>query len=152
MALTGSVETTVEIKSTADKFYNLWKTQVYHLPTISSDHIQNIDLHEGEWHDDGAVKLWSYTLDGKELTVKEKVTFDEENKVITFYILEGDLVKDFKLFTARIKVIPNEDGNGGVVKWTVDYEKISSDIGAPDSYMTMAEKLTKDVDAHLLNN
>lgn len=56
-----SIAISSEIKSPADKFYNMWKTQTYHIPNIS-DHIQNVDLHEGDWHVDSSVKLWNYTL------------------------------------------------------------------------------------------
>lgn len=78
--------------------------------------------------------------------MKERVARCEQD---AFYILEGDFVKDFRSFTANIKVIPNKGGNGGIVKWTVEFEKISANVPAADSYMTLAEKLNKDVDAHL---
>lgn len=62
MGLTGRLEATIEMRASSEKFYELFKTQVYHIPSISSDVIQSVDLHEGEWHANGAVKLWSYTL------------------------------------------------------------------------------------------
>lgn len=62
MALHGKVEAQVEPKSAADKFYNIWKKETHKIPTITSNNIQGIDLHEGDWGAHGAVKSWSYSI------------------------------------------------------------------------------------------
>ncbi|OWM64003.1 hypothetical protein CDL15_Pgr006373 [Punica granatum] len=62
MDLSGKLETAMEIPASAENFLKLFRTQVYHLPNISLDFIQSIELHEGKWHAYGALKLWSYTL------------------------------------------------------------------------------------------
>ncbi|KAI3431247.1 Bet_v_1 domain-containing protein, partial [Psidium guajava] len=98
MSLEGKLEVDIDIQSSADKFYNLFKSQIHHLSTISSDIIQKVELHEGDWGSSGAVKHWNYTLDGKALTVKEKVEADDASKSITFNVLEGDVTKEFKSF------------------------------------------------------
>ncbi|KAK3442594.1 hypothetical protein EUGRSUZ_B02928 [Eucalyptus grandis] len=101
MSLEGKLEVEIDIQSSADKFYNLFKSQIYHLPTISSDIIQKVELHDGDWNSSDAIKHWNYTLDGKSLTVKEKVEVDDANKSITFNIMEGDILKEFKSFRQK---------------------------------------------------
>ncbi|KAF8040171.1 hypothetical protein BT93_B2409 [Corymbia citriodora subsp. variegata] len=151
MSLEGKLEVEIDIQSSADKFYNLFKSQIYHLPTISSDIIQKVELHDGDWNSSDAVKHWNYTLDGKALTVKEKVKVDDENKSITFNIMEGDILKEFKSFKSTGQATAKADGNGSTVKWTIDYEKLNESVAEPNSYTNAVIKITKDVDGHLLN-
>lgn len=49
MALTGKVEIEKEIKASADQFFHIVRRQAHHLPTICSDKIQKIQVHEGDW-------------------------------------------------------------------------------------------------------
>ncbi|KAI6686052.1 hypothetical protein NL676_031965 [Syzygium grande] len=150
MGLEGKLEIEVEIQSSADEFYNVWRNQVYHLPN-ASDAVQNVQLHEGEWHSEDAVKLWNYTLEGKALTAKEKVEVDDANKVLTFNVIEGDLMEEFKTFKAIVKMTAKSDGRGSLVKWTLDYEKLNEDVADPNAYIDLDAKLTKDTDAYLIN-
>lgn len=60
--LAGKLETEVEIKSSAVIFYNIFKSQMHMLPNISSDNVQHVELHEGDWETLGSVKNWNYTL------------------------------------------------------------------------------------------
>lgn len=63
MALVGKLETEVEINTPADKFYKIFASQIMHLlPNVSSDKIQGVELHEGDWETAGSVKHWDYTL------------------------------------------------------------------------------------------
>lgn len=89
--------------------------------------------------------------EGKALKAKEKVSFDDTNKAITLTVLDGDLMKEFKSFKAVVKATPKADGNGSVVTWTVEYEKLSPNVATPTAYLVLYEKLTKDVDGHLLS-
>lgn len=150
MGLEGKLDFEVEIQSSADEFYHIWRNQIYHLP--SSDAIQSVQLHEGEWHSEDAVKLWNYTLEGKALTAKERVEVDDANKVLTFNIIGGDLLEEFKTFKAIVKTIAKSDGRGSLVKWTLEYEKLHEGVANPNAYIDLEVKLTKDADAHLINN
>lgn len=89
--------------------------------------------------------------DGKALTVKEKVEVDDENKSITFNVMEGEILKEFKGFKATGQATAKADGSGSTVKWTLDYEKLNEAVAEPKSYTDAIVKITKDVDAHLLN-
>ncbi|CAL8097414.1 unnamed protein product [Prunus armeniaca] len=46
----------------ADKFYKIFASQMHLLPNVSSDKIQGVELHEGDWETAGSVKHWDYTL------------------------------------------------------------------------------------------
>ncbi|OWM67823.1 MLP-like protein 34 [Punica granatum] len=151
MALTGKLEEEVEIVATADVFYNLFKTQIHQLPNICSDVVQKVELHEGDWTSSGAVRQWNYTLDGKALTTKEKVELDDASRAVTFNLLEGDVFTEFKSIKANVQATPKALGIGSVVKWTIEYEKLSEDIAEPSNYLTAAVKMTQDIGAHLVS-
>jgi hypothetical protein len=67
MALKGKLETEIEIKADAQKFYETFKQQSHQVPN-ATDHIQAVAVHEGDWETHGSVKIWQYTV-GKHLTV-----------------------------------------------------------------------------------
>ena len=60
--LKGKVETEIELKCSADQYYDIWKTP-HHVPHAAGDHIQGVDMHEGDWdsHGHGSIKIWQYT-------------------------------------------------------------------------------------------
>ncbi|KAK4596735.1 hypothetical protein RGQ29_014681 [Quercus rubra] len=65
MALKYKLGTEVEIKSPPEKYYNIFKGQAFHVPNAAPDHIQGVDVHEGDWETHGSVKIWKYTMEGK---------------------------------------------------------------------------------------
>ncbi|PRQ40952.1 putative START-like domain-containing protein [Rosa chinensis] len=150
-SLDGKLETEVEISSGADKFYKIFTSQMHLLPNVSSDKIQGVELHEGDWETVGSVKHWDYTLDGSVLSLKETVeAIDEENKSVTFNVVDGEILKHYKSFKVTLKVTEKSGGGGSLVKWILDYEKVSEEIPAPQSYQDFAVKVTEDLEAHLL--
>lgn len=68
MASKGTVEAEVELKSPAEKFYKIWRSEAHKLPDITSTNIQAVKVHEGDWDSHGAVKIWNYTV-GKSLVL-----------------------------------------------------------------------------------
>ncbi|KAA8532560.1 hypothetical protein F0562_032624 [Nyssa sinensis] len=149
MALVGKAEVEIDIESSADKFYDIFRSRAHHIPNVCPEKIQGIDVHEGDWETPGSVKQWNYVLDESAESVKETVeAIDEENKTVTFNVLEGDITKHYKSFKSILQV--SAKGNGGLVKWTVEYEKLKEDVPAPDKYLDFAVTVSKDIDAHLL--
>ncbi|GAU30869.1 hypothetical protein TSUD_15550 [Trifolium subterraneum] len=151
MALSGKVESEVEIQAPAAKFYNFYRKQLEHLPNIST-HVHGVRVHEGDWETVGSIKHWEYTIDGKKLSAKAKIeSIDDDNKVITYNVFHKEVSEDYKSFKGIIQVIEKENG-GGIVKWTFEYEKLKEDIigASPESYLNVAEKVVKEIDAHLL--
>ncbi|CAJ2674423.1 unnamed protein product [Trifolium pratense] len=151
MALSGKVESEVEIEAPAAKFYNVFRKQLEHLPNITT-HIHDAKVHEGDWENVGSVKHWEFTIDGKKVSAKAKIeSIDDENKVITYSIFDGEFSEKYKSLKSIIQVIDKEHG-GGIVKWTYEYEKLKEDIIglSPELFLDFAIKITKDIDAHLV--
>ncbi|CAA0831230.1 MLP-like protein 28 [Striga hermonthica] len=116
---------------------------------MSPAHIQNCDLHEGDWGKVGSVIFWNYTHDGKERVAKEIIeAIDEEKKSVTFKVIEGDLMELY----ATLKIIVHVDtsGDDNLVTWTFEYEKKSEDVADPHTLMEFCLKVTKDIEAHHL--
>ena len=62
MALAGKLEADIDIKSSAEKFYDALKSKIQHLPNIASDKVHAVEVHEGDWGISGSVKLWKFTV------------------------------------------------------------------------------------------
>lgn len=62
MSLKGELETVIELKSSPEKFFGVWKTQAYHIPNHTPDNIHAVDMHEGEWETEGSIKIWRYSV------------------------------------------------------------------------------------------
>ncbi|XP_058728486.1 MLP-like protein 28 [Vicia villosa] len=151
MSLTGKVESETEIAATAAKFYHVFRKQLEHVPNISQE-IHGARVHEGDWENVGSVKHWEYTIEGKKQSAKEKIeTIDDENKLITYSVFDGEVSENYKSLNVTFQVIDKEHG-GGIVKWIFEYEKVKEDITgvSPEAYLAFAEKVTKDIDAHLV--
>ncbi|XP_045803291.1 MLP-like protein 28 [Trifolium pratense] len=152
MALIGKVETEVEIQAPASKFYNFYRKQLEHLPNIST-HIHGARVHEGDWETVGSVKHYEYTIDGKKISATIIIeSIDDDNKVITYSIIDKEVTGDYKSLKGIIQVIDKEHGGGGIVKWAFEYEKLKEDITgvSPESYLDLAVKVAKEIDAHLV--
>lgn len=63
MSLAGKLVSELELNVSADKYYNVFKDKVCHIPNIS-DIINKVEVHEGDWdnHGHGSIKIWNYTV------------------------------------------------------------------------------------------
>ncbi|KAJ7942982.1 MLP-like protein 28 [Quillaja saponaria] len=145
MALQGKVETEVEIKVPADKFYNIWSKQAHHVSTASPNNIQAVHVHEGDWETEGSIKVWKYNLG----FIKEKVFLNDEDKTVTLIGLEGDVMQEFKTWKVVIHANPKGEGSS-LVKVSIEYEKIKEEIPTPNNYLNFSVNLMKDIEAHHL--
>jgi hypothetical protein len=68
MDISGKQDVEVEMMSPADEFYNVLKSKIQHLSTISSDKVHGVEVHEGDWETSGSVRLWKFTV-GKALLI-----------------------------------------------------------------------------------
>ncbi|XP_068333063.1 MLP-like protein 31 [Pyrus communis] len=144
----GKVEADVEIKASAAKFHEMFTHKPHHISNVSNSNIQGCDLHEGDWGTIGSVVYWNYFHDGKAKVAKELVeAIDAENNLITFKVIEGDLMEHYKSFKITIHATPK--GEGCNVHWTMEYEKHHDDIEDPHTLLQFAVEVSKDIDAHL---
>ncbi|KAM7275516.1 hypothetical protein ACFE04_017382 [Oxalis oulophora] len=147
-SLYGKLETDVEIKATPKQFHEVFSSRPHHLSNVSADNIKGVELHEGEWGMPGSVLFWNYYHDGEHKVAKTKIeAVDEEINSITFSILEGDLLKEYKTFTSTLVITPK--GTGSNVHWILEYEKINEQVAHPETLAEFAKEISKDLDSHL---
>ncbi|KAL6192661.1 hypothetical protein ACLB2K_033747 [Fragaria x ananassa] len=148
MALTGKIETDVDIKASATKFHEMFTHKPHHISNASSSNIQGCELHEGDWGTVGTVIYWNYVHDGKACVAKEIVeAIDAEKNLVTFRVIEGDLMEHYKSFLLTIQANPKDEGC--TVHWTLEYEKHHGDITDPHTLLQFCAEVSKDIDAHL---
>ncbi|GMI75187.1 MLP-like protein 28 [Hibiscus trionum] len=149
-ALTGKVKTDVEIKASPEQFHDMFTNKPHHLHHTCKDKVQGCDLHEGEWGNVGTIVNWSYVHDGKAKKAKEVIeAIDPDKNLLTFRVLEGDLMEEYKSFRITLQVSPKSDGNGSIAQWTMEYEKLHEGINHPETLLQLAVDISKDIDAHL---
>ncbi|XP_022956017.1 MLP-like protein 43 [Cucurbita moschata] len=147
------LEAEVEINSPASKLHQTFHARPYHMCNASPNKLQSCKLLEGEWGKVGSVLLWNFVHDGKTCVSKELIeAIDEENNLVTFKVLEGDILKDHKSFKITMQGIP-KGKEKSVVHWTLEYEK-KHDKLIPNSYessvMQLCVDVAKDLGAHLV--
>nr|AFK45005.1 unknown [Lotus japonicus] len=148
--LSGKVETQIQIQAPAARFYNIFRKKLNHLPNMSAD-VHGAKVHKGDWENVGSVKHWDITIEGKKTIVKEKIqAVDDDNKLITYSLFDGEISEGYKSFIMTLQVTDKEIG--GLVKWTIEYEKLKENITAssPDTFLAFATTVTKDIDANLV--
>ena len=143
MGLTGKLICQTGIKSDGDVFHELFSSRPHHVENITP-----ANLHEGEFGV-GSVVIWNYSIDGKASIAKEEiVTIDEEDKSVTFKVVEGHLLEEFKSVVFRVHV--DTKGEDNSVTWTIDYEKLNESVKDPTSYLDFFLSVTRDIEAHHL--
>ncbi|CAE5963725.1 unnamed protein product [Arabidopsis arenosa] len=159
-SLVGKLETDVEIKASAEKFHHMFAGKPHHVSKASPGNIQGCDLHEGDWGKVGSIVFWNY-VHGKSIlykssygeakVAKERIeAVDPDKNLITFRVIEGDLMKEYKSFLLTIQVTPKHGGPGSIVHWHLEYEKISEEVAHPETLLQFCVEVSKEIDEHLL--
>ncbi|CAN1747899.1 MLP-like protein 328 [Linum perenne] len=148
----GKVEAEVELKAPPAKFFNVFRKAAHHIPTHTPSNIQAVDCHHGDWESHDGIKIWNYTCEGKAEVFKERVEFDEPNRIIKLNGLEGDVMKIYKVFNPIFELVSSEKGDGGVAKLSIEYEKMDPSFPAPTKYLDFMISLTKDTDDGLVKS
>ncbi|GAV67489.1 Bet_v_1 domain-containing protein [Cephalotus follicularis] len=104
------VVTEVELKSPPEKLYNIFKKEAHIMPAASPNHLQAVEVHEGDWETHGSIKFWNYTCDGRAETFKERIELDDENLKVTIVGLDGDVFQYYKSYKAIIHYVPKGEG------------------------------------------
>ena len=79
------------------------------------------------------------------MTAKVKIeAFDNENKLITFAILEGEILNLYTSFKPDLQVM-----DAGYAKWSIEYEKANESAPDPEVYRNFAVMMSKGLDAYL---
>ncbi|EYU17814.1 hypothetical protein ABFS82_11G051300 [Erythranthe guttata] len=147
MGLTGKLIAAIEFKAGGDVFHELFRHKPHHLSNVTPEKVQGCDLHEGQFGHVGTIITWRYTHDGKEKKAKQVIqAINEEQKLMEFKMLEGDLMELYKAFLITIHV---ETKNGiDLVTWTLEYEMLNEDVEHPLSLLSFFIDMTKDIETH----
>jgi hypothetical protein len=103
-----------------------------------------LNTHEETFYDP-----YTEMMTGNSEGVKTVESIDEENKSITYKVIDGEIAKNYKVFKSTAQVTPK--GNGCLVKWTIEYEKAYEDVPTPNKYNDFTANMSKAVEAYLLN-
>jgi len=62
MTLAGKISIEVGVHATAEKWYNLFATQLHHVQNLA-ERVHGTKLHQGEdWHHNASIKHWTYVI------------------------------------------------------------------------------------------
>ncbi|MED6143643.1 hypothetical protein PIB30_007946 [Stylosanthes scabra] len=151
--LIGKLEAEIEVKSKADKFWSAIREFATIFSKASPSDYKSIQIIQGDGKVPGSI--YKTTLgQGYELvkTVTERIEgVDEENRTITYSVIDGEVLKYLKSYKGFISVTPKEDDNGSIVKWCCEYEKASQDVPEPIFIKEFATKIFPKVDDYLLS-
>lgn len=76
---------------------------------------------------------------------------DEGKNLITFRVIEGDLLQHYKSFKLTVQASPKPRGEQGcVVHWTLEFEKLNPGIVNPHTLLQLLADTSKDLETHLL--
>ncbi|XP_028752527.1 MLP-like protein 28 [Neltuma alba] len=145
--LLGKVEVDVHIDASADKFHELFTSKPHHIPNISPANIQHA-VADANWGKLGSLITWHYVHEGKNCVAKEKIhAVDASKNLITFRVVEGDILKDFKSMDITLQATPKDKGS--LVHVTMEYEKLKGHIPDPHTLTKFATDVVRDVGSHL---
>ncbi|KAF8390367.1 hypothetical protein HHK36_024892 [Tetracentron sinense] len=131
MASTCKLEVEVEVKSSADKFWESIRDSTTLFPKIFPE--------QYKISRDGNYRILFFTGMPIVKVSKEKIdAVDEANKAVAYSVIEGDLLNFYKNFNANLQVTPK--GDGSLVKWSCEFEKAREEVPDPNLIQEFAVK------------
>uniref|UniRef100_A0A2P2J748 MLP-like protein 423 n=1 Tax=Rhizophora mucronata TaxID=61149 RepID=A0A2P2J748_RHIMU len=151
MACSGKLNVDIEVKSAADKFWECIRDSTTLFPKLFPQQYKSIEVLEGDGKAVGSVRLITYAEGSPLVRVsKEKIDFvDEGKKAVSYSVIDGDLLKYYKIFKGHLVIVPK--GEGSLAKWSCEYEKASEDFDAPHIIKDFAVKNLQEVDEYIRN-
>ncbi|KAJ1271403.1 hypothetical protein BS78_06G125800 [Paspalum vaginatum] len=154
--MASKTELVVEVKSPADKLWAALRDSTELFPKIFPEQYKSIETVEGDGKSAGTVRVLKYTDAVPMLKfAKEKLELaDDENKVVSYSVVDGELVEFYKNLKITLKVSPAKEGEAGaaVVNWAMEFDKASDQVPDPDVIKETATKTFHDLDDYLLKN
>ncbi|KAJ4974558.1 hypothetical protein NE237_007732 [Protea cynaroides] len=144
-------EVEIEIKTPAQKFFNIFADHVNLLPQVVPDFFKSTTVVKGDGKSVGSIVDWEYILDSSTVeTARQTIeAIDEENMVLTIKFYGGDLGRKFHTYRPILKTY--KKGGKNYVKWSLDHKKTHDEIADPHNYMEFIENFTKAFDSRLAN-
>ncbi|XVE92479.1 hypothetical protein REPUB_Repub01dG0100600 [Reevesia pubescens] len=149
MACSGQLHVEVELKSPVEKVWGTIRDSTKIFPEALSHDYKSIEVLEGDGKAPGSIRLINYAEGSPIVKIsKERIeSVDEAGKIYIYSIIDGDLMKYYKIFISKIIVIPK--GESSCVKWSCEFEKASEEIPDPSVIKDFAVKNFKEIDDYL---
>ncbi|GLT50310.1 hypothetical protein SLA2020_238020 [Shorea laevis] len=146
----GQLHVDVEFKSPADKFWGTVRDSTTVFPKAFPQDYKSIEVLEGDGKAPGSVRLITYSEGSPIVKIsKEKIdAVNDAERWVAYSVIDGDLLKFYKVFKGKIHVIPK--GEGGIVKWSCEFERASEEIPDPNVIKEFAVKNFKELDEFVL--
>ncbi|KAL4025819.1 hypothetical protein IC575_014225 [Cucumis melo] len=154
MSQSDSIWVKVQLKSSIEKFYGFFRNHMGDLVNLFPEQFNNFAIVEGQKFSADTVIQLKYHLGSRQLltaNIKLKVV-DDMKKYIIYETIEGDLLKNYKVFTVKLEVVNgslNKVGGGSFAKWTIDAKE---NVPSPENYVEMFINISKGVDAYFSQN
>ncbi|KAJ8899952.1 hypothetical protein K2173_019657 [Erythroxylum novogranatense] len=88
--------------------------------------------------------IWHYNLNGKAEIFKERTQVDKANKTLTLTALEGDVLRNCKIWKTTFQATPKNETTG-YVKIILEYEKTNEDDLVPRQNFDFVKGFAKEV-------
>ncbi|KAL5553441.1 hypothetical protein UlMin_040842 [Ulmus minor] len=152
MAQIGNMEYELEVKCSAQRFYQIFRSRAHLLPKLCPNVVKDIQVIKGGWDAIDSVKRWIFLSgNSSEVSIDTVEAVDEKNKSMIYKVIGGEVAKHYNSFKFGLEAKEKRDG-GCLVKWIVQYEKENENIPAPNEYKGLGTVMTMCIDAYLLNN
>ncbi|XP_042514353.1 MLP-like protein 423 [Macadamia integrifolia] len=150
MGSTGKLEVELEVKSSADKFWESIRDSTTLFPKIFPTHYKSIQVLEGDGKGVGSIRLLTYSeeIPGVKFSKERIDAVDEAGKEVAYAVIDGDVSHFYKHFKAKLVVTPK--GEGSLVKWSCEFEKASGDVPDPHLVRDFAVHNFRALDDYLL--
>ncbi|XP_074306663.1 MLP-like protein 43 [Silene latifolia] len=143
MAKMHKIEEKIELNCSADKIFEMLRAKQPDIPELCSDKIPSIEVHQGDWVSVGSTRKWDLNMDRID-------AIDEENKVITRSVIDGEMMSHYKSLTAHVQAIPKgNDNKSCFIIASFEYEKIHEDAPEPKEFLNFGLGVLKDLGHHL---
>ncbi|XP_023523661.1 MLP-like protein 34 [Cucurbita pepo subsp. pepo] len=156
MSQTDSIWAKFPVKSPPDKFYGFYRNHVGDLIDLFPQYFSSIQFVEGEKYSPDSVIRFNYRFGSQLLSANIKIkAVDDVKKSLVYKVIEGDILKHYKVFELRIEAVNggiSKGGGGSFAKWSIVFEKANENVGAPQGYLEWFVEVSKGVDAYLSKN
>ncbi|XP_030529113.1 kirola-like [Rhodamnia argentea] len=148
MAQLGKFESQLELKSPAEKVFDIFRRKSYLFPKIVPQMVKDVKLVSGDWESVGSVRLWNYVAGDCESGKETVEAFADDPKSITFTYLDGAAMDLYKSLKVGFQF--SSEGEHCMTKKVLAYEKRNANVPDADKYLEFTCGMLPSVDAYLL--
>ncbi|RZC61299.1 hypothetical protein C5167_023060 [Papaver somniferum] len=132
-----------EINCNADKFFGMFSHGVTQLPKFLPNIVKSVEVIEGVATSIGSSRLVKYVIGSRSRPAKARLTaFDKEKKSVGYNVVDGEVMNYYEVLTVKLDVVGGA-GNGSLVKWSLEFEKVNNDVPSPTAYTQIGHQVAE---------